>query len=195
MCVGQKNVEELFEIMNEIKFERDPSKLISWLVETDYFYAPATTRFHDSHEGGLFKHSKQMYYALLKLNELVDNKYSKETLFYVGFFHDLCKVNMYVPKEVWYKDTKNNWKSKPGWEVQDELPLGHGEKSVYLLSKYIDLTVDELLAIRWHMGGFETNVAVGTWEKNIYYSARDKTGLVAMTTAADIMATGMSVDI
>lgn len=192
MCVGQDNVEVMFEIMNEIKFERDPSKLIEWLVSTDYFYAPASTRFHDSVDGGLFIHSKRMYDALVHMNELVGGGYSKETLFYVGFFHDLCKVNIYKPKEVWYKDDKDKWQSKPGWVVEDNFPFGHGEKSVLLLNQYVDLTKEEMLAIRYHMGGFEANVAVGTWEKNTYYRAKDMTGLVSLAISADNMAVAMT---
>ena len=35
---------------------------------------------------------------------------------------------------------------------EDNLPYGHGEKSVYILSGFLRLTREEAMAIRWHMG-------------------------------------------
>ena len=43
----------------------------------------------------------------------------------------------------------------PFYTIDDKMPLGHGEKSVMIASKYIELTNDELYAIRFHMGWSE----------------------------------------
>lgn len=197
MKVAEKNIQNMVEIMEGIQFTRDPTKLIEMLVQTDYFYAPASTKFHDACQGGLYIHSKQMYESMLKLNELVDNKFTKQTLFYVSFFHDVCKVNLYIPKDIWYKELdqklhKDVWKSKPGYGFDDKLPIGHGQKSIIMILPYIKLTDEQMMAIRWHMAAFEAGVSVGSWQKNSYYSAIEKTQLVSMAQSADIMSTAIS---
>lgn len=190
--VSERNVESLFKLINEIDFKRDPSPFIEYLVETDFFYAPGSIMYHDSHNGGLYIHCKRVYDSLVKLNELVDNKYSKETLFYLAFGHDLCKVGTYKPKEVWYKDEKNKWQSKDGWGVVDDFPIGHGEKSLFIMNKYVKLTLDEILALRWHMGFFDVGVAIASPAKMSYSAAQDMSPLVRMILSADNMAVAIS---
>lgn len=67
----------------------------------------------------------------------------------------MCKANTYKKVQKNIQDSTGAWSKKDTFIFDELLPLGHGEKSVILLQKYIDLTVDEILAIRWHMGGFE----------------------------------------
>lgn len=138
-----------------------------------------------------------MYEAFLKLNELMDNRFTQESLFYIAFGHDLCKIDIYKPKEQWYKeqdpDTKKDvWKSRPGWEIVDSFPIGHGEKSVILLSKYVELTMEEMLAIRYHMGGFEIGNQLDPIGRNSYNAAQGITPLVRMAHCADLMAVTMT---
>ena len=127
-------------------------ELILYLENSDFFEAPASSKYHMSQECGLLKHSLNVYYNLLKLN---DNFYSKDVIIIVSLLHDLCKANTYVKSYKSIKNKTGKWESVQTYLVNELLPLGHGEKSVIIAEKYIDLTVEEMLAIRWHMGGYE----------------------------------------
>ena len=128
--------------------------LISFLEKTDFFTAPASTRFHGSFEGGLVEHS-------LKVYEILDYKAKKnvlkleipdDTIKIVSLLHDICKLNFY---KVDYRNAKNalgEWEKVPYYTIDDTIPYGHGEKSVMMISEYIKLTPEEKYSIRWHMG-------------------------------------------
>ncbi len=144
-------------------------KLLSYLENSDFFSAPASTRYHGCHEGGLCRHSLNVYDALKdnlsrpRLRETYGIEYSEESIAIAGLLHDLCKVNFY---KISYRNAKNEqgkWESVPYYTIEDNLPYGHGEKSVYIASGYMRLTRDEAFAIRYHMGfsGPEDNVNIG----------------------------------
>lgn len=191
----QKRLEDFFQIIQQIQFNRDPTNFIEYLVGTDFFQSPASVKFHDSNIGGLYDHCKRMYLSLKTMNQMLNDKYSDETLFYMAFGHDICKINTYKQKEFWHKDEKNNWKSEMGWEVKDDFPLGHGQKSLFILSKYVELTDEESLAIRWHMGGFEAGIMIPSGLKMSFDAANMKSRLVRMVMSADNMAIVISQDV
>ncbi len=134
--------------------------LIRYLEESDFFTAPASTKYHDSFEGGLVWHTLEVYKKLVKLVDLVgmSDKISKDSLILISLLHDLCKVYTYTKtiKNVKH-DENGNWDNSKPWKqieayaFNDTLPLGHGEKSVIILQQFIKLTIEEQLAIRWHM--------------------------------------------
>ena len=123
--------------------------LLQNLEKSDFFTAPASTRFHDSEEGGLCQHSLNVFNYLLK--EL-HGKESDESIAIVSLFHDICKIGFYKIEMRNKKDEHGKWISVPFYTVDDKLPLGHGSKSVFLLLQDIKLTIDEVMAITWHMG-------------------------------------------
>lgn len=137
--------------------------LVDYLQKSDFFYAPASTKFHCDHEGGLAEHSINVYERLRQnvLNEYGDfNTISEETIAICGLFHDLCKIEYYT---VSMRNVKEDgvWVQKPFYAVDEKLPYGHGEKSVYIINGFIRLTREEALAINWHMGGFDARVVGG----------------------------------
>ncbi len=150
-------------------------KLLEWLEKTDFFTAPASTKFHSCHEGGLCYHSLKVYYRFLnkiknEYGENFTNKISMESIAIIALLHDLCKVNYY---KIEMRNVKENgvWIQKPYYTVEDKLPYGHGEKSVYILSGFIKLTRDEAMAINWHMGGFDSRVQGGSYAiKDAFYN-------------------------
>ncbi len=128
--------------------------LLNFIDKTDFYTAPASTRFHGSHEGGLLEHSMKVYEILSKKvdNCCIDLSVSDDTLKIIALLHDICKVNYY---KVDYRNAKNEygeWVKVPYYTVEDTIPYGHGEKSVMMLSEYIKLTSEEKYCIRWHMG-------------------------------------------
>ncbi len=130
-------------------------ELIKFIEEkTDFFIAPASTRFHGSHEGGLLEHSMKVYEILdYKIkNNVIDLYAPEDTIIIVSLLHDVCKANFY---KVDYRNAKNargEWEKVPYYTVEDTIPYGHGEKSVMMLTEYIKLTPEEKYCIRWHMG-------------------------------------------
>lgn len=130
--------------------------LMNWLDTTDFYTAPSSAKYHGAFEGGLCAHSIQVFNCLVeKMDKESDNM---ETIAIVSLFHDLCKTNFYKVSMRNTKDESGKWIQVPYYEYSDySLPLGHGEKSMYLLMKHISLTDEEALAIRWHMSGWYSN--------------------------------------
>lgn len=133
-------------------------KLLDYLEKSDFFTAPASSRFHNSCPGGLCRHSLNVYYCLKEYYEhyikecFPSFEYSEESLAVAALLHDLCKIENYRTD---YRNVKNEegiWERVPYYVTDDKLPYGHGEKSVYIASAFIKLTRPEAMAIRWHMG-------------------------------------------
>lgn len=147
------------------KYVPNSEELIRWLKTTDFFIAPASTKYHGNYEGGLVEHSLNVFYLL---NENPDSfHYDVGTIVKVALLHDLCKIDLYKKD---YRNVKVNgvWEQVPFYKAEDDFPYGHGEKSVYLAQKYIDLTDEEAMAIRWHMGGFDQSVQSGYNISNVF---------------------------
>ena len=151
---------EFIEIFkNNVK--RDGSaQLLDYLLsdKCDFFTAPASAKYHNAFEGGLLRHSLNVYHCLKsyldrkRVKETYGIEYSDESIAIAALLHDLCKVNFY---KVGYRNVKDEhgvWQKVPAYEVDDRLPYGHGEKSVYIISGYMKLTREEAFAIRYHMG-------------------------------------------
>ena len=170
-----KNVQRFEELMGKV--DRDgKDALMEYIHKSDFYTAPASTRFHLSTEGGLLQHSLNVYDCLsMKQSNpfwapLLE-KAGEESLIVSALLHDLCKTYFYVPgtkNQKTYDKEKvaaaQNWQVKHDamgdfiwetvrcYEVDDRMPLGHGEKSVMLIQEYMRLKPDEMYAIRWHMG-------------------------------------------
>ena len=169
-------------------------ELFNWMRSAGFTDAPASTRFHGSVPGGLIDHSNHVYQRLFALREMMPadmkTQISDETLFVVGFLHDLCKVEFYEPTKKAVKNPKTGkWEDVDSYTVNDLFPFGHGEKSAHIVSEYMKLSPLEALAIRWHMGAYrdgEMQSVVNVWKKH-----RDGNipPLVLMTHIADNIAT------
>ncbi len=165
-------------------------KLLEWLETTDFFTAPASTKFHSAVEGGLCAHSLNVYNRFLTLvkcefGEDWQKHISQESVTIIALLHDICKVNTY---KVDYKNVKVDgvWTQQPYYMVDDQLPYGHGEKSVYIINGFLRLTREEAMAINWHMGGFDMRVRGGSYSiSDAYY----KYPISVLFHIADLMAT------
>ncbi len=138
--------------------------LIQFLEKSDFYKAPASTRFHGSYEGGLLEHSMKVYEILKHKvkNSVLDLNVSDDTLIIIALLHDICKANFY---KVDYRNAKNErgeWEKVPYYTVDDTIPYGHGEKSVMMITEYMKLTVEEKYCIRWHMGFTEPKEVYNT---------------------------------
>ena len=165
-AVINKNKEEFIKIFNENIKREGAQELLEWLKKTDFFVAPASTKFHSAMAGGLCFHSLQTYKRFKQnleneYGEDLKNKVSNETIAIISLLHDVCKTDCY---KVDYRNVKvnNEWTKQPYYAFNDSLPYGHGEKSVYMISGFMKLTREEALAINWHMGGFDSRVLGGS---------------------------------
>ncbi len=145
--------EKFLELLKKVNRE-GINELIEFIQKTDFFKAPASTRFHGDHEGGLVEHSIKVYEILKHKVEtnIEPIKVSEESLIIIALLHDLCKANFY---KVDYRNAKNAlgvWEKVPYYTVDDTIPYGHGEKSVMMITEYMKLTPEEKYCIRWHMG-------------------------------------------
>jgi hypothetical protein len=134
-------------------------KLLEWLKNSDFFTAPASAKYHSAHEGGLCEHSMNVYKRLVKNYATEFNAAPKEdkknTLAICGLLHDVCKVNFYTASTRNVKnESTGQWEKQLFYKVDDQVPYGHGEKSVYIISGFMHLTREEAFAIRFHMGDY-----------------------------------------
>jgi hypothetical protein len=150
--------EEFIKIYKKNIKRAGADKLLEWLLSTDFFTAPASTRFHSNFEGGLVEHSVKMYKRLSKLVENEGLTIDSESIAVIALLHDICKVDTYKTD---FRNVKKDgeWVKEPYYTVEDTLPYGHGEKSVYMISAYMKLTRDEAMAINWHMGPYDARNA------------------------------------
>lgn len=129
-------------------------KLLEWLESTDFYTAPASTQFHGVYAGGLLVHSLSVYRYLQNFTKAV--KVDENSVKIIGLLHDVCKIGFFTRQVRNVKiPGERRWEEEESYAIDDQLPMGHGEKSVYMIMKYIPLTDEEALAVRWHMGGFD----------------------------------------
>lgn len=192
---------------------RGGNRLLAYLLtKTDFFTAPASKRNHMATVGGLCRHSLNVDDALCEImltpgslwnQYAIDHNITRETIAVVALLHDICKVNFYVdgfknqktydPDKVaaadkWKrkKDGQGEfiWETVPSYDIDDKFPIGHGEKSLFMISQYIDLSRDEIMAIRWHMGFTIPQPEWGTLN-----DAMDCSPFIIATHMADLTAT------
>ena len=160
-------------------------RLLAWLKTTDFFSAPASTRFHGACEGGLVMHSVNVYRAMTE--HFYTEAESAESFAICALLHDVCKANFYkVSTRNVKNDETGQWEKVPYYQVEDQLPYGHGEKSVYLIEHFMRLKTAEAVAIRWHMGGFDDAVRGGSFAASDAYN---RYPLAVKLHVADLIAT------
>lgn len=190
--------ERFIEIYKECIKRPGSDRLLEWLLTTDFFTAPASTRFHLSREGGLVEHSVHVYDRLRSLYchektgktegpfDLTSQE--EETIAICALLHDVCKANFYAVEMRNKKNDQGVWEKVPFYIVDDQLPYGHGEKSVYIISGFMKLTREEAMAIRWHMGFSDNDFKAGGYTVG---NAFEKFPLAVLTHVADLLATSI----
>lgn len=167
--------EEFLSIAKENIKREGIDKLLDYLQKSDFFTAPASTKFHSAYEGGLAEHSIKVYKRFInnlkaEYGENWQNFISLESATIISLFHDVCKIDYYAVEMRNVKED-GEWVKKPFYKVEDNLPYGHGEKSVYIINGFLRLTREEAMAINWHMGGFDNRVRGGFYGlDNVFYS-------------------------
>lgn len=176
-------------------FRRGMGDMIDFLNHgSDFFTAPASTKYHLAHPGGLAEHSLSAHSTLVRLNETFDMEISSQEINTTALLHDVCKTNFYIEEKRWRKDDRGKWESYIAWGVKDKLPLGHGEKSLFLIGKFLQLTDSEAAAIRWHMGCWTPGIVSDYSSGSAFRAATDKYPLVTLLYMADYMSSQLLED-
>lgn len=188
-----KNIQLFKSVASEVIKRKGIVELLDFLEhETDFFYAPCSTRFHLSVEGGLVQHSLNVFEIFDTLCRVYYPSFERESIAICSLFHDICKYHCYNPCKKSRKtgltlpNGKPEWEDYWGYDFVEEFPYGHGEKSVYILQKFIQLTDEEAMAIRWHMGFSDATFKGG---QHSVSNAITKYPVIALLHSADIIAT------
>lgn len=171
--------------------------VVSYLEQAGFFLAPASVSRHLSHEGGLLEHSLNVWKMaqMLRMQTIgmrpeLEKQLPEDSVTIAALLHDVCKANIYKTVQKWRKDENNRWESYDAYDTDySRFPVGHGEKSVIMLLRLgLQLTNDEIIAIRWHMGAW--NLPMQSYEDKQNISvAYDGCPLAAVIQAADALAT------
>lgn len=182
----EETKEEFIRVFRENITREGSERFLEWLSKTDFFTAPASSKFHCACEGGLAMHSLSVYRTMREkhFEEGVD---SEESFAITALLHDVCKAQFY---KVSMRNVKNDetgqWEKKPFYTIEDMFPYGHGEKSVFLIERFMRLRTQEAVAIRWHMGGFDEAARGGSFAVSQAY---DKYPLAVKLHLADLEST------
>ncbi|MBO4870647.1 MAG: TraI domain-containing protein [Muribaculaceae bacterium] len=182
---GREGVDDLIEYLDEGK--------------NHFFTAPASVNHHLNHDGGLLRHSLNVCHAALKLREMVlaerpelESQLSRASVIIASLLHDICKADIYKPAIKKKKDPNGLWVDVESYNVDyRNFPMGHGEKSAIMaLWGGLDITQEELLAIRWHMTAWDLpfqSVEAG----KCLNTARDEHPLCSLVQLADGIAANL----
>ena len=154
--------EKFLNIFRNQITRRGADKLLEWMESTDFFTAPASTRFHAAYEGGLLEHSLNVYEVLIS-KHYDPEKDDLESFTIASLLHDICKAGFYTTEYRNRKNDRGEWEKVPVYTIDDKFPYGHGEKSVFLIERFMRLKNEEAVAIRWHMGGFDDTARAGSF--------------------------------
>lgn len=198
----QPNIEELKDKFVGLLEETNRpgiGKVLEGLEAVGFYKAPASSRFHCAYEGGLLEHSMNVYRqanvlreAEIAIRQDMEKHLPQESIVIAALLHDVCKSDIYKKVEKFRKDKEGRWEKYLAWDTDHaKMPLGHGEKSVIRLIRMgLQLTNDEILAIRWHMGAWDLSDYSDA--KRSFDAACDKAPLLPLIMAADGLASRIS---
>jgi HD superfamily phosphohydrolase YqeK len=186
--------EEFLTCYNSFITRPGKEEFLEWLWRTDFFTAPASTKFHGAKEGGLVTHSLNVFQRLVKMATQEDklrgrtiSTYDMETLAICGLLHDICKIDTYIQKVEVIQKEDGTVEPKTYYSHSNNNPQGHGEKSVILILQHgLAILPEEITAINWHMGGFDSRAKGGSYDLSNAFNESD---LAVMLHLADMQAT------
>ncbi len=157
MAENSENKKRFISLCGKIKRE-GIEDLMAWLEGSDFYRAPASTRFHGAYEGGLLEHSLNVYDQAKRLLPVFPEiEVDEESVIIATLFHDVCKVNFYATEKRNRKNEYGVWESYDSYTVKEKFPFGgHGSKSVFLVNNFMRLTPEEAVAINCHMSSWDS---------------------------------------
>lgn len=183
---------EYFESLLASTGRSGVDKIIEFARNSDFYSAPSSTKYHSNYDGGLLDHVLLVYLTLVRYTNVMTEMQGRHfvmpdanSLIISALLHDICKTGFYKKVQKYRKNTAGMWETYYGYEIEDLFPLGHGEKSVIMLQQIgLDLTVDEMIAIRYHMGSWDGGMLAGDVRLS-YQDALNRCPLMILLQAAD----------
>lgn len=173
--------------------------VITKLEKLGFFEAPAGTHSYLSKRGGLMEHSLNVYStamdireSLIKRDENIEDMLPLDSVVIVCLLHDVCRADIYKPTSKEIKHSSEAGDNTKRYDVDyHNFPIGHGEKSVIVLLRIgLDLTDDEILAIRWHMNAWDLPFQSTDMRGN-FNEAKKLTPLLTLLQTADAIASNI----
>ena len=192
------NKEEFIELLRSTD-RTGIEECIANLLDLGFFEAPASTKFHLNEERGLLQHSLNLCHiafkvreSMLELDDSLRESLPKDSVIISTLLHDVCKADIYKKTIKRQKNAFGNWTVVPGYDVDySNFPIGHGEKSVIILLRYgLDLTDDEIIAIRWHMQAWDLAFQSADAKANLN-TAKQICPLLTLVQVADALASNL----
>jgi hypothetical protein len=199
--------EEFCNLLTASGREGMPDLLQHLIEKTDFFIAPSSTKYHDARDGGLLHHSMKVYHNLVELMKIYEIEIPTDgtSLAIIALLHDICKTDIYKKerKSLPRRDEKTGelvlddwgkkiWDEQIIFTIDDQYPLGHGEKSVIMIQRFIQLTDTEIFAIRWHMMAYDDSR--NSYAGNLAITnASDKFRIIPLFHMADLAASFLEI--
>lgn len=158
-----------------------------------FYKSPASTRFHHNYDYGLSVHTLEtVFWAIRYTVNYLGNKdetFLRKTVL-VSLTHDLEKFDKYNSTEL-YKKENGKWVTYPGYEVKsNRTALPHAPECMKrLLLLDVNLPVDVVNAVYYHMGLFESHDNINT-----YSSEMERNPLVWLINTADVSSTKLKIE-
>lgn len=174
----ETNKNTFIELLTNALSDREDCKLsalISKLEQSDFFVAPASTKYHNSFAGGLVDHSLNVYYNMMsmaKSKHLIkteeDGCIDEKSIAVVALLHDFSKMNYYRKefrnKKIYSEQgLKQDNGGRFDWVAIEEYSVipaderfvyaSHEITSEYMIRQFVPLTYEESIAVLHHHGG------------------------------------------
>ena len=154
-CILETEKSAEYSVEEDEKLQKKVTRCLNWLVSTNFYRSPASTRYHEAYEFGLLEHTLKVVKNIVDLYSMP--KFSSIKLsdaILVALMHDFCKIGKYAQDLRWQKDENNQWEQVPYFKYAEEpkFAFGHGTGSMFVAESLVKLTTEQKLAIRWHMG-------------------------------------------
>ena len=127
------------------------SEFLKYLQTSGFYESPSACKLHGAYKGGLVIHSTTVFYTWLELDFDMPkhtnryNSYTQESMLLISVAHDLCKVGRYK-----FTDDGIKYNKKKS-------DVGHSLKSLEIIKQFIELTDEEEMCIKFHMGYYGTH--------------------------------------
>ncbi len=193
--MADKNKERFCSILRATERE-NIDYVIEDLEDLGFFEAPASAQGHGAYPGGLLEHSLNVYDAamatrtsVLAVRPDLEKELLEDSIAISALLHDVCKADFYKLAKKKRRNEIGMYEDVESYEIHDEnFPVGHGEKSVVMLLRSgLDLTDDEIYAIRWHMGPWN----LSRDDERFYRQAGKQSALQGLIHTADTIASAI----
>ena len=189
-------MKEEFKLLLQSTGRKGIGNVVEYLEKAGFFMAPASAGHHLNRDSGLLEHSLNVYRVatrlrtqMLEMRPELSERVKEDSVVIAALLHDICKTNIYKKTKRFRKDDSGHWETYDGYETDySRFPVGHGEKSVIMLLRLgLELTNDEIVAIRWHMSAWDLAFQSNELRGNIS-KAFDHYPLASILQTADMLA-------